>query len=34
MVLLHAFIKKSKKTPDEDLALALENKAKHEKGMR
>jgi len=33
MVLLHAFIKKTRKTPDEDLTLALENKAKHEKEM-
>jgi phage-related protein len=33
MVLLHAFIKKSRKTPHEDLELARRNKAKHQKGM-
>ena len=33
MVLLHAFIKKSQKTPDEDLALAKSNKSKHQRGM-
>jgi phage-related protein len=34
MVLLHAFIKKTQKTPDEDLRLARENKRKHEKGLK
>ena len=33
MVLLHGFIKKTRKTPDEDLALARKNKEKHERGM-
>ncbi len=32
MVLLHGFIKKTQKTPDEDLALARRNKEKHERG--
>jgi phage-related protein len=30
MVLLHGFIKKSQKTPDEDLGLAKKNKSKHQ----
>jgi phage-related protein len=30
VVLLHAFIKKSQKTPDEDLELAKKNKNKHQ----
>jgi len=30
MVLLHGFIKKSWKTPDEDLELAKKNKNKHQ----
>ena len=30
MVLLHGFIKKTRKTPDEDLELARRNKRKHE----
>jgi phage-related protein len=30
MVLLHGFIKKSQKTPEEDLELARRNKKKHE----
>ena len=34
MVLLHAFIKKTQKTPDEDLALARSNKSKHQRGMQ
>ena len=34
MVLLHGFIKKTQKTPDEDLALGRRNKEKHERGMR
>ena len=33
MVLLHGFIKKTQKTPDEDLELARRNKSKHEKGI-
>ena len=32
MVLLHGFIKKTRKTPDEDLELARSNKIKHQKG--
>jgi len=34
MVLLHSFIKKTQKTPDEDLALARRNKEKHERGIQ
>jgi phage-related protein len=34
MVLLHGFIKKTQKTPGEDLALARRNKEKHERGAR
>jgi len=34
MVLLHAFIKKTRKTPDEDLELARSNKKKHQRGLR
>jgi phage-related protein len=33
MVLLHGFIKKTPRTPDEDLAIARKNKKKHEKGV-
>ena len=33
MVLLHGFIKKTRKTPAGDLALAIRNKKKHEKGL-
>jgi len=33
MVLLHALIKKSRATPDEDLQLARKNKAKHARGL-
>ncbi len=33
MVLLHGFIKKTRKTPDEDLALARSNKIKHQRGL-
>jgi len=33
MVLLHGFIKKTDKAPDEDLALARRRKEKHEKGL-
>jgi phage-related protein len=34
MVLLHGFIKKTQKTPDEDLELARSNKSKHQRGLR
>jgi phage-related protein len=34
MVLLHGFIKKTQKTPDEDLELAASNKSKHERGLK
>jgi phage-related protein len=33
MVLLHGFIKKTPKTPNEDLNLARSNKKKHQKGL-
>ena len=33
MVLLHGFIKKTQKTPDEDLELARANKKKHQRGL-
>lgn len=33
MVLLHGFIKKTQKTPDEDLKLARRNKKKHERSQ-
>jgi phage-related protein len=33
MVLLHGFIKKTRKAPDDDLALARNNKSKHQRGM-
>ncbi len=33
MVLLHGFIKKAQKTPDEDLELARKNKKKHERSQ-
>jgi len=33
MVLLHGFIKKTPKTPKEDLNLARRNKTQHQKGM-
>lgn len=33
MVLLHGFIKKTPKTPKEDLDLARRNKTQHQKGM-
>jgi len=32
MILLHGFIKKTRKTPDEDLELAARNKSKHQRG--
>ncbi len=34
MVLLHGFIKKTQKTPDQDLGLARSNKSKHQKGLK
>ena len=34
MVLLHAFIKKTQKTRDQDLELARKNKSKHEMGLK
>jgi phage-related protein len=34
MVLLHGFIKKTQKTPDNDLKLARNNKSKHRRGMK
>ena len=33
MVLLHGFIKKTRKTPEEDLDLARRNKKKHERSQ-
>ncbi len=33
MVLLHGFIKKARKTPDDDLSLARSNKRKHQRGL-
>jgi phage-related protein len=34
MVLLHGIIKKTRQTPADDLALAVSNQRKHEKGMK
>jgi phage-related protein len=34
MVLLHGFIKKTRKTTDEDLELARTNKSKHERSLK
>ena len=34
MVLLHGFIKKTQKTPDEDLQLARNNKGRHQRGLQ
>ena len=34
MVLLHGFIKKTQKTPVDDLKLAAGNKSKHERGLK
>jgi len=34
MVLLHGFIKKTQRTPDEDLELARTNKSKHQRGLK
>lgn len=33
MVLLHGFIKKTRRTPDEELDLAKSNRNKHQKGL-
>jgi len=33
MVLLHGFIKKTQKTPEQDLKLARSNKHKHQRGL-
>ena len=34
LVVLHGIVKKTRKTPAEDLALARANKGKHERNMR
>jgi phage-related protein len=34
MVLLHAFIKKTRGTPDADLEMARKNMSKHQKGLQ
>ena len=34
MILLHGFIKKTQKTPDEDFNLARRNKSNHERGLK
>jgi phage-related protein len=34
MVLLHGFIKKTRKTPETDLELAKTNKDKHQRGLK
>jgi len=34
MVLLHGFIKKTPKTPNEDLSLAKRNMSTHDRGLR
>jgi phage-related protein len=34
MVLLHGFIKKTRRTPTEDLDLARGNKSKHQRGLK
>jgi phage-related protein len=34
MVLLHGFIKKTQKTPHDDLDLAKSNKGKHQRGLQ
>jgi phage-related protein len=34
MVLLHGFIKKTQKTPDEELGLAKKNKSKHQRELQ
>jgi len=34
MILLHGFMKKTQKTPREDLELAKNNKSKHQAGLK
>jgi phage-related protein len=34
MVLRHGFIKKTQKTPDEDLELARSNRKQHQRGLK
>ena len=34
MVLLHGFIKKTQKIPDEDSGLARNNKSRHQRGLK
>lgn len=34
MVLLHGFLKKTRRTPDDELKLARSNKSKHERGLQ
>jgi phage-related protein len=34
MVLLHGFIKRTQKTPDEEFDLARRNKSKYQRGMK
>ena len=34
MVLLHGFVKKTQKTPEEELELARRNKNKHQRGLQ
>jgi phage-related protein len=34
MVLLHSFIKKTQKTPEDDLSLAESNRRKHERSLK
>jgi phage-related protein len=34
MILLHGFIKKTQRTPDDDLDLARNNKRKHQRGLQ
>jgi phage-related protein len=34
MVLLHGFMKKTRRTPDADLEMARKNKSKHQKGLQ
>jgi phage-related protein len=34
LVLLHAFVKKTRETPDEDLKLARKNMSKHQGGLQ
>jgi phage-related protein len=34
VVLLHGFVKKTRKTPEDDLALARRNRDKHDKGLQ